>query len=160
MKFWERRIKENQAETDPTFKAPWAASPNFALKFYKGTELKEDGSEVPAEIDEEDGFIEYGKTKAKPRHGFRINEVKYQLLRSKHTWIVESVPARPNLSQKITESEDGNTIYLKCKGGGAAVTLTERAIILGTWAEGTPTTGPGCHQIIEELGKHLREHKY
>jgi hypothetical protein len=60
---------------------------------------------------------------------------------------------------KTTESEDGNTFYLKCKGGGAAVTVTDRAVVLGTWMEGT-ATGPACHQIVEELGKHLREHKY
>jgi hypothetical protein len=62
--------------------APWAASKDFSLKTYKGVELKEDGSEVPADIDEEEGFIEFAKTKEKPRHGFRINENKYQLLRS------------------------------------------------------------------------------
>jgi len=118
---------------------PWAASPNFSLKCYKGIELKEDGSEVPADIDEEEGLIEFAKSREKPRHGFRINETKFQLLR---------------------KSEDGNTYYLKCKGGGAAVTVTERSVILGTWQEGTAITGPGCHQVIEELGKHLREHKY
>ena len=58
------------------------------------------------------------------------------------------------------ESEDGNTFYLKCKGGGAAVSLTERAVVLGTWVEGTPVTGPICNDIIEEVSKHLRAHKY
>ena len=70
--------------------APWAATRNFTLKNYKGTELKEDGSEVPADIDEEEGFIEFARTREKPRHGFRISEVKYQLLRSKCTNLSES----------------------------------------------------------------------
>ena len=64
-------------------KAPWAASKDFGLKSYKGVELKEDGSEVPADIDEEEGFIEFAKSREKPRHGFCIGETKYQLLRSK-----------------------------------------------------------------------------
>lgn len=66
-----------------TKKAPWASTPNFGLKTYKGVELKEDGSEVPADIDEEDNLLEFAKTKERPRHGFRVNEVKYQLTRSK-----------------------------------------------------------------------------
>jgi len=60
----------------------------------------------------------------------------------------------------FTESEDGNTLYLKRSKGGAAVTVTERAIVIGTWQEGTATTAPACNQVIEELGKHLRDHKY
>ena len=93
---------------------------------------------MPAEIDEEEGFLEFAKTKQKPRHGFRINEVKYQLLRT---------------------TEDG-TYILKCKGGGAAVTLTERAVVLGTWQEKEKQTAAGCNQIIEKVAKHLIEHKF
>jgi len=40
------------------------------------------------------------------------------------------------------------------------VTVTERAIILGTWQEGGGPLGPACNEVIEELGKHLRDHKY
>jgi hypothetical protein len=118
---------------------PWASSANFVLKSYKGNELKEDGSEAVVDIDEEEGFIEIGKTREKPKFGFRVNEQKYQLLR---------------------KSEDGNTFYLKCKGGGAAVCMTERAIIVGTWVENTAATNVACHQIVEEVGKHLKEHKF
>lgn len=99
--------------------------------------VQEDGSEVEKEINEEENLVEFAKTGQKPKNGgFRMNGIKYQMIR---------------------KSEDEKTVYLKCTNGGATLSLTNKAIVLGTWSEKTVPKN-SCDAQVEALAAHLRQH--
>lgn len=98
----------------------------------------DDGSEVEKEINEEDNLVEFAKTLAKPKNGgFRFNGTKYQMIR---------------------KSEDDKTVYLKCSNGGATISLSAKAMVLGTWSEKSGVTKNSCDNQVEALAAHLRAH--
>ncbi|KAG5177589.1 profilin [Tribonema minus] len=108
---------------------------------YEAAVTNDDGSQKNETIDEVaamQGFFESGSN---PKFGFRMNQVKYQLMRK----------------------QDGPTLYLKCSSGGACVAATNTLVIVGIYkASGNDAMAAqvACNSAVENLADYLRQSSF
>jgi hypothetical protein len=79
-------------------------------------------------------------SKTKPSQGLRINQNKYQIIRS-------------------FEDELSNcySVYGKKTLGGIAIATTGKVIIIATFDEKKQHTSPGCNENVSMLAKYFKE---
>lgn len=78
--------------------------------------------------------------RTKPSQGLRVNQVKYQIIRS-----------------LVDEMSDCYTVYGKKALGGIGITITGKVIIIATFDEKKGHNSPGCNENITELAKYFKK---
>jgi hypothetical protein len=78
--------------------------------------------------------------KSKPSQGLRINQVKYQIIRS-----------------FVDEISDCYTVYGKKSLGGVGITITGKVIIVATFDEKKNHNSPGCNENITQLAQYFKK---
>ena len=117
----------------------WANNnPNsFTFKKYDTEIPQDDGSDVVENVDELKNVIKLVNGVKTPQ-GLRINEVKYQILRTFDE-----------------ENSKCYTIYGKKPRGGICIISTTKTIIIATFDEAKGQASAGCNASMSDLGKYL-----
>ena len=115
-----------------------AACAGFALKKYEADIAQEDGTDKTEVVDEAKNvaFLMTGK---KPSQGLRIEETKYQILKT------------------FEDDHSGcYTAYGKKPKGGCCVVVTNKVIIVATFDESLGHKSAGCNETVADIAKILK----
>eukprot|EP00904_Undaria_pinnatifida_P004433 jgi/Undpi1/13991/HiC_scaffold_9.g03642.m1 len=119
----------------------YANAGDFQLRAYNKTVMCEDGLERPTDINEAVDILGFVTNSTRPPHGYRMNGVKYQLLREL----------------------EGPVLYLKSSNGAACFACTNSLIIIGVFDNDackdhfSKEAGPqACNKAVEDLAEYLR----
>jgi len=123
----------------------WASTENFIPRAYMQKVMNDAGEEVEKQVNEAEDLVEVAYNLTIPKHGLRINEVKYTPIR-----------------KMMQGSEDDGllTLYFKRVKGGGCLVATNQAIIIGTFDETKEHTSQHCNLAVENLGRYLKENNF
>jgi hypothetical protein len=115
-----------------------AASEGFALRKYEAEIAQEDGTDKREVVDEAKN-IAVLMTGKKPAQGLRIEEIKYQILKS------------------FEDDHSGcYTSYGKKTKGGCCVLVTNKVILVATFDESLGHKSIGCNETLADIAKILK----
>lgn len=122
--------------------AVWSSSSaDFGLKTYETAIANDDGIDTIETVDESKNMLKLLQGIKSP-YGLRVNEVKYQVLRS------------------FDEENSGcYTIYGKKSKGGICCMCTNKAVIIATFDESVGHSSSACNISMSDLGKLLMNAK-
>ncbi len=78
--------------------------------------------------------------KSKPAQGLRVNQIKYQIIRSFED-----------------ENSGCYTVYGKKSLGGIAIVNAGKVFLVATFDEKKGHVSPGCNENVGELAKYLKD---
>mmetsp|Transcript_32773 Transcript_32773/g.55254 ORF Transcript_32773/g.55254 Transcript_32773/m.55254 type:complete len:321 (+) Transcript_32773:86-1048(+) len=116
-----------------------AATTNFGFKTYEAEIAQEDGTDKVESINEQANLIKLMRG-TKTSQGLRINQVKYQVIRS-----------------LTDENSTCYTVHGKKSMGGVGLVKCPKCILVATFDETKGHTAPGCHTVMADLAKYLKD---
>lgn len=114
-----------------------ASTPDFELKTYDAEMAQEDGTDKTETVNEMKNIIKM-MTRSKPSQGLRINQVKYQIIRTFDD-----------------ENSGCYTVYGKKTLGGCGVVDCGKVIVIATFDEKQGHTSVGMNNVLSDLAKHV-----
>jgi hypothetical protein len=114
-----------------------AATPDFELKTYDAEIAQEDGTDKSETVNEPQNVLKL-MTRTKPGQGLRVNQVKYQIIRTFDD-----------------ENSGCYTVYGKKTMGGCGLVDCGRVIVIATFDEKKGHQSVGMNNVLSDLAKHV-----
>ena len=118
-----------------------ASTPNFGFKEYTAEIAQEDGTDKKEQVLELQNMVKFATTGQKPSQGVRINEVKYQVVRSN------------------VEDENSKAFFFTGKKpmAGCTIFFTGKFLLIGLYDEKKGHQAVENFNILSDLARHLKE---